>query len=283
MTASSDSVEAQLEREERGRRTAIIGAVAAVALQVAGEVLGQATALPRSAAPGTALELPRVLHASAATFLAATALLALGFIAMIAPLDYLYLATKRRREQLPAFARITVYAGPILLALGLVALQVIRQVQTTDYLVHHQGDYFAARRIGTYGAAVPASVVVELGLVTTVFALVIVPLNAMRVGLLTRFMGVLGIIVAVLMVVVPQGASILRWFWLGALVYLFAGRWPGGTPPAWRTGRAEPWPTARELRERRAAADRAAEPDAPEGAERRPHPRSRKRRGRKRR
>ena len=31
-------------------------------------------------------------------------------------------------------------------------------------------------------------------------------------------------------------------FWLVALGVLFLGRWPRGVPPAWSTGRAQPWP-----------------------------------------
>ena len=51
----------------------------------------------------------------------------------------------------------------------------------------------------------------------------------MRVGLLTRFMGVLGIIVGVLFII-PLGSSlpIVQAFWLCALGALFLGRWPRG-------------------------------------------------------
>jgi hypothetical protein len=41
---------------------------------------------------------------------------------------------------------------------------------------------------------------------------------------------------------------------MGALAYLFSGRWPGGEPPAWKSGKAEPWPSAQEIREQRLAA-----------------------------
>ena len=46
-------------------------------------------------------------------------------------------------------------------------------------------------------------------------------------------------------------ATALQIFWVGGLAYLFSGRWAGGEPPAWRTGRAEPWPTAQQMREER--------------------------------
>ena len=59
-------------------------------------------------------------------------------------------------------------------------------------------------------------------------------LNAMRAGLLTRFMGVLGMICGAALVLLPQNPIVV--FWLLALAVLFAHRWPQGMPPAWETG-----------------------------------------------
>jgi hypothetical protein len=86
------------------------------------------------------------------------------------------------------------------------------------------------------------------------FAFVLIALNAMRVGLLTRFMGVLGIIVGVTFVLPLDQQGIIRVFWLGALGVLFLGRMPSGMPKAWTTGQAEPWPSQQQLREQREAA-----------------------------
>ena len=98
------------------------------------------------------------------------------------------------------------------------------------------------------------------------FAFVMICLNAMRVGLLTRFMGVLGIIVGVLFVVpLAPGPPVVQSFWLAALAALFAGRWPSGVPPAWTTGHAVPWPSQQALREQREAA-LEPEPAAAAGA-----------------
>ena len=97
------------------------------------------------------------------------------------------------------------------------------------------------------------------GTLALAFSYVIIALNAMRAGLLSRFMGVLGIAVGALIVLplLPQGLPIVQMFWLAALGVLFLGRWSGGRGPAWETGAAEPWP---------AAANRRAEPE-PEPAE----------------
>ena len=76
------------------------------------------------------------------------------------------------------------------------------------------------------------------GTLAIAFSYVIIALNAMRAGLLSRFMGVLGIGVGALIVLplLPQGLPIVQMFWLGALGALFLGRWSGGRGPAWETG-----------------------------------------------
>jgi hypothetical protein len=90
----------------------------------------------------------------------------------------------------------------------------------------------------------------------------------MRIGLVTRFMGVLGIITGALLVF-PLGSPlpIVQCFWLFMLGVLFLGRWPGGTPPAWRSGEAMPWPTGAQSRRRRAQDADEDEDEADPGAD----------------
>ncbi len=94
----------------------------------------------------------------------------------------------------------------------------------------------------------------------------IVSLNAMRVGLLTKLFGYIGIVAGALLVLVPL--PVVQIFWLGGLGFLFLGRWPGGDPPAWRTGKAEPWPSAGRGRAgpRRAHGQPASQPASPQQA-----------------
>jgi hypothetical protein len=69
-------------------------------------------------------------------------------------------------------------------------------------------------------------------------------MNAMRAGLLSRFMGVLGVILGALFVLPLIASPIIQVFWLLALGALFLNLWPGGRGPAWETGEPEPWPSA---------------------------------------
>jgi hypothetical protein len=77
------------------------------------------------------------------------------------------------------------------------------------------------------------------GLIGFVAGFLYTSLWAMRVGLLTRFWGSLGIALAAVSVFFFQFA--LLWFvYLGLLLL---GLVRGGRPPAWQSGEAEPWPT----------------------------------------
>jgi hypothetical protein len=83
---------------------------------------------------------------------------------------------------------------------------------------------------------------------------------------------------------------VLLLFWLTFVGLIIAGRYPGGVPPAWATGRAEPWPTQQELRERRDAMraehrpdpEPDAEPVADDAPAPKPHPQSKKKKKKRR-
>jgi hypothetical protein len=109
----------------------------------------------------------------------------------------------------------------------------------------------------------------------------------MRVGLLTRFMGVLGIICGALIVLpILSPLPIVQTFWLGAMALLLLGRWPNGVPAAWSTGEALPWPSQQEARAAREARKRGTEPEPPAPEIRagndRAHPSSRKKKRKRR-
>jgi hypothetical protein len=207
-------------------------------------------------------------HAS--TILAASGLVALGSIALGWALTYLAVATKARR---PEFPKILVYL-PIVAAVlnGIYVLtSELSRARGFDKLLNGSGTVDAVLDLSADGFAIFAAIIGLPGTLGLALALVFVSLNAMRVGLLTRFMGVLGMITGALLVL-PFGGPlpVVQCFWLLMLSALFFGRAPSGVPPAWRTGDAEPWPTSAQVREQRqrAAAERRGETwDPPPTAE----------------
>jgi len=78
-----------------------------------------------------------------------------------------------------------------------------------------------------------------LGLVVM---MVYVPLQALRAGLLTRFIGSLGMALGASMILILPVALLATVAWAAYLGFLYLGRVPGGRPPAWEAGTAIPWP-----------------------------------------
>jgi hypothetical protein len=101
-------------------------------------------------------------------------------------------------------------------------------------------------------AYVVGSLFQYLGRLGLAVGFVMVSLNAMRVGLLTRFMGVLGILSGLLFLLQVTALPVVQAFWLVALGAMISGRWRS-VPPAWSSGRPEPWPTRQEQLEARAS------------------------------
>ena len=235
--------------EARWRTRAAIGA-AAGALLVLGGGIALVTTLSDSKTDELTSQLLFYDHHSSSLLLA-TIVAGLGSICMIAPLVFLFRATKARRPQLPNVALITAWFGPIAAGIGQIALQVVLLDKAHAFATTGAQTYAQAKHLTDEGILKAMQGLVLAGQLSLGFAFVLISLNAMRVGLLTRFMGVLGIIVGVLFVIPLGTLQVVQPFWLLTLTALFLGRWPNGVPPAWQTGKAEPWPTQQELREER--------------------------------
>jgi hypothetical protein len=231
--------QAQLEWEARAGRPAAYAAWLAAAVIIAA-LAYRVLALPHGA-DNVKQFLPDV-EAHKSAFLLSGILTGLGMLAFIPPLFYLYTATRFRRSELPTVARILIFAGPILFALCSIWFQ-FRQAHAADQFLagtvktnKHAEDVLRSATTAVAGLSLAASIATGL-------ATVLVSLNAMRAGLLSRFMGVLGIILGVLFVLPLIASPVVQLFWLLALGVLLFDKWPGGRGPAWATGEAEPWPS----------------------------------------
>jgi MFS family permease len=229
--------------------------------------------------------------------------LALAAAAIGLVLSHLYRSVKARREELPRYAVYAAVSGATLVAVaGLVQAAAVT-VEASSFAGSSNQSPDAARDV-LQGPVILASLLLrQVGVFALGFGFIVLALNGMRVGLLTRFMGVLGMIVGALFII-PLGSSlpIVQAFWLIALGAMFLGRWPSGLPPAWVTGEAQPWPTQQEIREarmekqaqklgeeeeerpRRGRRQRAEPPEtpAPELPARKPHSSSKKRKRKRR-
>jgi uncharacterized membrane protein YgcG len=144
--------------------------------------------------------------------------------------------------------------GAPLAAIGIIGYVISYGSAAQQFVSQGAQTYPEAHHLTSAATLSIFQIVDYLGELLLAVSFVLVSLNAMRVGLLTRFLGFLGIIGGVLTLFVITPVPIVQFYWLAALAYLFTGRWPSGVPPAWRTGRAERWPSAQEVRQQQARA-----------------------------
>ena len=287
MATDSAAVTRQLELEASERpRAAAAGAAAGVLLlggalygvigltqPRVGVVQGLAPALRGIADPRVDPRTSEIVFSShhAARIITSACISAIGIAAMSILLLYLFSAVKARRPELPEILRRTAVAGPVAVAVAGAATAVIFSINARHF-VH--GASRTKHAVDQVGGSAGVQIFQYIGLVGALalgFTFILLGLNGMRTGLLTRFMGVLGMISGVLFVIpiIGSGLPVVQAFWLVALAVVLSGRSPAGLPPAWEAGVAVPWPTQQQQREARLRArsgtseDAVPEPAAP--------------------
>ena len=272
--------EAQLAWERRAGRPAAAAAIACAALPLASFIY-LTSAL---AGDGDDKDSERLLRLdeNSTELVVGGVIQAAGVALLPFVLLYLYRVVSHRRPELPRAVFPLAIAAPLLSAGILVALQLVQVdlaavfADSRDHSEKHADDIWPGDTVLTL-ASVGFGVNLGVG-----FVYIMLSLHAMRAGLLSRFMGILGIIVGVLVVLPVFGSGgppVVQVFWLGALAAMFLDRWPGGRGPAWDSGEQEPWPSRYE-------AAQAAVPEPTLDVEEepaKPRPASRKRKRKKRR
>ena len=187
--------------------------------------------------PDDEREFLMAIDENAGAFLASAFIQSASFLFLAAVLFYLYRATKARKPEFPVIALVIAVLGPILLAIA-GPLSDISRLDIADEFLSSGPQSEARAEDLLEDRSVPAAAVGSAGTLALAIAFVLININAMRVGLLSRFMGVIGAIVGGLYVLpILSGPLIVQLFWLLALGVLFLGHWPGGRGPAWETGR----------------------------------------------
>jgi hypothetical protein len=176
----------------------------------------------------------------------------LGSVALAGTLVFLFSAARARNPQLQSFWRIVAMVGGVVAGIAGVAYSILIAIKANQFVTTGSQTYEQAHTVTNSTGILILQLVGQLAALMLAVTFVIVSLNAMRVGLLTRFLGYLGIFGGVLVLFQITPVPIVQAYWLVALAYLFSGRWPTGVPPAWSSGRAEPWPSSASLRQQRA-------------------------------
>ncbi|MGA2010436.1 MAG: hypothetical protein ABSH51_07890 [Solirubrobacteraceae bacterium] len=152
-----------------------------------------------------------------------------------------------------AYTRIVVLAAGILTAVAGVVYAVVVAIKVHDFATTGLQTYQEADRLTGGAGLLLLQLVGQFAALLMAVSFVLVSLQAMNTGLLTRFMGYLGMFAGALVLFQITQVPVVQCFWLLAAAYLISGRWPTGIPPAWRSGAAEPWPSSSAMRAQRVA------------------------------
>lgn len=287
MRPSRDEV---LARERRWALPVALATLVAVALLVA------STVIVGSVSGDGDAEVLRSVDGHSGAVIASGLMQGLAFLLLVAPLVYLFRAAQARSERVRGQLIGLVIAAPLFLSAGAILTAVATTDAASEFVAGKatsdlsaanaaedcrtdrrddaeafRDDYgpgtgslqrCAAKEVADNRAenaitdAPVRGIATGFGLggrIGLAFALLYTCLWAMRTGLLSRFWGSLGMAMgaAALLLLIQ---FTLIWFLYFAL--LAAGWVPGGRPPAWSSGEAEPWPTPGEK-----AADELGKPE----------------------
>jgi hypothetical protein len=243
--------EAQLQYEHRVRnRQAIVAGAAGVLL-----VLASALQLggPHTKVDELTIDLITANKRFPLDLIAAV-INALGSLAVAWTLNYLYQCSHARNPEVAKpWIRWIAVVGGVLAAITGVAYAILVAIKVHQFVTTGSQTYEQANHLTNSAGLLTLQLVGQASALLLAVGFALVSLTAMRQGLLTRFMGYLGIFAGVLVLFQITQIPIVQGYWLVAVAYLISGRWPTGLPPAWVTGKAEPWAPSSEMRARRAA------------------------------
>jgi Domain of unknown function (DUF4386) len=246
---------AELAEERRRGRIAGVATIAAGVLIGAGIIWGGFANRDRPDGKDDDAERLVFFNDHAGELIATSALRAFGFLLLAFTIVHLQRVNRGRKPDLASTPLVIGLFGAVALAIGSVGQAIALGNEASDFVARDFASAQAAERAAEdavkQGLPVATSILAFSGTIAISFWFVVASLNAMRVGLLTRFMGVLGIIVGPGFIF--GFAPPVMVFWLITVGVLFLGFWPRGLPPAWESGDARPWPGREQADEPRAA------------------------------
>jgi hypothetical protein len=232
----------QIAEERRRGRLAGLAAVGAALSFAGGGFWYQA--INGDSPSGNSPALLRFFDRHSGELIGASVLQSLGMVLLVFAALHLYNATKARYPKETGVVQVMAIYGPLAFAVSTVVRAIVISVSSADFVGRDFQTIDAADDIFQGPILIATTVLGFSGVIGLAYWLVKGCLDAMRTGILTRFLGVLGIAIGPALVL-GFGTVVLP-FWLLLLGALFLCLWPTGLPPAWDEGRAIPWVSSRE-------------------------------------
>ena len=233
---------------------AVLGAAPTV-----GPVQGLTPALEGQANPPVSPRAAEVIYEShhALDLIAGSVLTAISLALLTVCLSFLLGAVVHRRPETSALARPLVLAGGSVIALLSLVNEIVLSIRRHQFVGAADHSIHAVNAITHNTLYDVMAVLTPLAGLALVAGMIMTMLGSVRVGLLPRWMGMVGGVAAVLLLLPTPTFDLIPAFWLVALGILLMGRWPKGDPPAWAAGEARPWPSQTQMRSEQQAAREA--------------------------
>lgn len=168
--------------------------------------------------------------------------IALAVIAMRWPLLYLRDAAVARGAQDSNVTRVLAAWAPLLLGVLVFVYSGISLPLGAHQYMSHAARTYAAITSATAGPVrVAIGLIAFLGTIGMAGAFILISQRAMRVGLLTRVLGYLGIVGGVLFIIPLVPVPLIQFLWLVGIAMTLLQRGGLVMPPAWAAGEAVPW------------------------------------------
>jgi hypothetical protein len=263
----------QLAWEARWARPTAIAAIAAIGFVIVAIVV----ATQGIGGTGGDSELLRHVDEHRGAELISSILQAIGISLLAAPLYYLFRSAKARSERMRGQLVGVAIAAPLFLAVAAILTGVSTLHAASDFVSNEvprlmakgvalNSDHADEIAKETISEAPLRSLAAGFGLggqLGFLVAMVYTCLYAMRVGLLPRFWGSLGVALGAVSFIFFQFAML----WFVYLGLLLIARIPGGKPPAWESGEAIPWPSPGEKAAEGLAPQADGERESPTGTD----------------
>lgn len=176
-------------------------------------------------------------------FIASGFFVSVASILVAAVLGHIILAARSRSTLVPKFTLYATLVGPLAVAL-LFPIYVLGQVSAAgDFIDAGAQTAALARDLSSSGLAQFSTSAFLLAQTLLGVAWVITGIYGMRIGLLTRLVGVVAVAIGAANVIAPPPtalAGLLSVFWIGAFAIMMLGE-SAQIPPAWKLGRPVPW------------------------------------------
>ncbi|HST56031.1 MAG TPA: hypothetical protein VLJ42_09085 [Solirubrobacteraceae bacterium] len=220
-----------------------------------GVLQGLQPALSGQASPAVSPRAAEIKFDSEHSFglIAGSVLVAIAIGALVLALLFLQDGTRFRRPRSNRAARPLVLFGGALMALLSVVTQIFLGIKTHQFASGHDFSNHAVTAVTHNTGYDILAYITPLAAIALAAGMIITVTNTVRVGLMPRWMGIVGGVSAVLLLLPAATLDLIPSFWLVATGILLMERFPKGDPPAWAAGEARPWPSQAELRAEREA------------------------------